>query len=179
MDYYLFELINNLAGKYILTDWLGIFLASYLQYVVGLGLLVFWFWGKNREERIKKLYQAIVAVAAIVLSRLVLTEIIRWLWFRPRPFVDHAVNSLLAHENTGSFPSGHAAVFFALAGAVYFWGEKRAGWWLFGSAALISLARVYVGVHYPSDILAGAVVGIFSGWLAVKIYSWYQNKKAC
>lgn len=178
MDLWLFQQINGLAGQWAALDWLGVFLASYLQYAVALGLLVFWFWGKSREERIKNLYQAGVALAAVALSRLVLTEIIRWAWLRPRPFVDHAVNSLLAHENTGSFPSGHAAFFFALAGAVYFWGEKRAGWWLFGSAALISLARVFVGVHYPLDILAGAVVGIFSGWLVVKIYNWYQNKKA-
>ncbi len=152
-------------------------MASYLQYFVVGALLVFLFWGKNREERLKNLSAAGVALAAVILSRLVITEIIRWLWFRPRPFVDHTVNSLLAHENTGSFPSGHAAFFFALAMAVYLF-NQRAGQWLFGAAILISLARVYVGVHYPIDILAGALIGIFSGWLVYSLFNRYQNKKA-
>ena len=191
MDFWLFQQINGLVGFCPVSDWLGIFLASYLQYVVGLGLLVFWFWGKDREERIKNLYQAGVALGAVVLSRLVLTEIIRWIWFRPRPFILHTVNSLLAHENTGSFPSGHAAFFFALAMGVYLFEKKidpertpqlresrRVAYWLFAAAILISLARVFVGVHYPSDILAGAGVGIFSGWLVAWLYKLYQNKKA-
>lgn len=177
MDYYLFQQINGLAGHWPVLDWLGIFLAGYLQYILIVGLLFFWFWGKSREERLKNLFVAGVAIGAIVLSRLVLTEIIRWLWFRPRPFIDHAVNSLITHESTGSFPSGHAAFFFALAMAVYFF-NRRAGQWLFVAAISISLARVYVGVHYPLDILAGAVVGIFSGWLIVWLYQYYQNKKA-
>ena len=170
LDYTIFQFINNLTGHWPALDWLGIFLASYLQYVMGAGLLIFWFWRKSREERIKNLWAAGVAIGAVILSRLVLTEIIHWLWFRPRPFIDHAVNSLLAHENTGSFPSGHAAFFFALAMATYFF-NRRAGQWLFAAATLISIARVYVGVHYPLDILAGALVGIFSGWLVVKIYA--------
>ncbi len=176
-DFWLFQQINNLVGLCPVSDWFGIFFASYLQYLVGAGLLVFWFWGKDREEQIKNLYQAGVAIGAIILSRLIFTEIIRWLWFRPRPFIDQAVNSLIAHENTGSFPSGHAAFFFALAGVIYFF-NRRAGHWLVGAAVLISLARVFVGVHYPLDILAGAVVGIFSGWLVWRIYQYYQNKKA-
>ncbi|MBU4142796.1 phosphatase PAP2 family protein [Patescibacteria group bacterium] len=177
LDYYLFQQINSLAGLWPILDWLGIFLASYLQYLVVAGLLLFWFWDKSREERIKNCYLAGAAISAIILSRLVFTEIIRWIWFRPRPFIDHAVSSLIIHENTGSFPSGHAAFFFALAGAVYFF-NRRAGQWLFAAAILISLARVFVGVHYPLDILAGALVGIFSGWLVVWLYKLYQNKKA-
>ena len=177
-DLWLFQQINNLVGLCPALDWLGIFLAGYLQYVVGAGLLIFWFWDKIKEERIRNFYSAIVALVAVVLSRLVFTEIIRWAWFRPRPFIDHTINSLIAHENTGSFPSGHAAFFFALASAAYFFGQRRAGSWLFAAATLISLARVYVGVHYPLDIMAGALVGIFSGWLAVKLFSLYQNKKA-
>ena len=108
-----------------------------------------------------------------------------YLFFRPRPFVDHAVNQLINYRAiAASFPSGHAAFFFGLATA-YFLSKKirpegapqsgtirRVSFWLFVAAALISLARVFVGVHYPSDILAGALVGIFSGWLV-----WRATKK--
>jgi len=191
LDYTIFQLINNFAGRWPMLDWLGIFSASYLQYVVGAGLLIFWFWRKSREERLKNLSVAGVAISAIILSRLVFTEIIRWLWFRPRPFVDHTVNLLIAHGSAGSFPSGHAAFFFALAMAVYLFekklfperapqlrGSRRVGICLFVVAILISIARAYVGVHYPLDILAGAVVGLLAGWLAFWLYQYYQNKKA-
>ncbi len=177
LDYIIFQQINNFAGRWLALDWLGIFLASYLQYVMVVGLLFFWFWGKSKEEQIKNCYLAGVALAAVILSRLVFTEIIRWIWFRPRPFIDHAVNLLIVHANTGSFPSGHAAFFFALATAVFL-SNRCAGQWLFLAAFLISVARVFVGVHYPGDILVGAAVGIFSGWLAVWAYKYYQNKKA-
>jgi len=184
-DFWLFQQINNLAGHWAALDWLGIFFAVYAQYVVGAGLLIFWFWGKSREESRKNLAAAGAALGAVVLSRLVLTEIIRWVWFRPRPFVDHAVNLLISHDNAGSFPSGHAAFFFALAMAFYLcdraifpesFDKLRVNWsrrvavCLFLAAILISLARVFVGVHYPSDILVGALVGALGGWLVVQLY---------
>ena len=168
-DFWLFQQINNLAGRWAALDWLGIFFAGYARYVVVAGVLIFWFWGKSREESRKNLAAAGAALGAVVLSRLVLTEIIRWVWFRPRPFVDHEVNLLINHDNAGSFPSGHAAFFFGLAMAVYFY-NRRAGQWLFAAATLISFARVFVGVHYPSDILAGALVGVLGGWLVVQLY---------
>lgn len=185
IDYIIFQLINNFAGRWAALDWLGIFAASYLQYIVVAGLLIFWFLGKSKEERAKNLSLVGGTLGAVVLSRLVFTEFIRWFWFRPRPFVDHTVNLLITHANTGSFPSGHAAFFFALAMTVYIFEKKMypkpfdfaqsrfhqgVGLWLFSAAILISLARVFVGIHYPSDILVGVLVGLFSGWLVIKIY---------
>lgn len=158
MDYLIFQQINNLAGKYFWLDWLGIFLADYFQYlVIFLAVIIFW---KNWRFYFQ-------SVLAIILSRLVLTELIRFLYHRPRPFVSHQVNQLIFHDSVGSFPSGHAAIFFALATIVYFY-NKKSGCFLFVAAVLISLARIFAGIHYPSDILAGAVIGIFSGWLINK-----------
>jgi undecaprenyl-diphosphatase len=89
---------------------------------------------------------------------------------------------LLSNEIGQSFPSGHAAFFFALATAVTLFNKKvhpersrRTGIWLFVGAFLISLARIYAGVHYPSDILAGAAVGVFSGWLVWRIFKKYKK----
>ena len=167
-DFWLFQQINNLAGRWAALDWLGIFFAVYAQYVVGAGLLIFWFWGKSREESRKNLAAAGTVLGAVVFSRLVLTEIIRWVWFRPRPFVDHAVNLLISHDNAGSFPSGHAAFFFALATTIIFW-NRSWGVWYFFFAFLNGLARVFAGVHWPLDIVGGAAVGIagalFIHWL--------------
>ena len=175
MDYFLFQQLNNWAGRFSCLDAVGIFFASYLQYILGAAVLIFFLWQKDWAWR-KKLLALSVILASIVLARLVLVEIIRWLWFRPRPFISHQIISLITHENTGSFPSGHAAFFFALAAAVYLY-HKKWGIWLGVGAALISLARVFVGIHYPADILVGAILGIFSGWVCFMVFDKFFGVK--
>ena len=73
-----------------------------------------------------------------------------------------------------SFPSGHAAFYFAIATIVYFY-NKKAGLGFFLASFLISISRVFVGIHWPADIMAGALVGIFSGWLIIKIAKKFQK----
>ncbi len=155
LDLLLFWKLNDLAGHSIYLDTLFIFLADYFQYLVGLSL--FWFFRK-------KISVVIWALATGAFSRLVLTNIIHWFYYRPRPFMDHQVYQLFDHDKISSFPSGHAATFFAIAMVVY-WQDRKLGGWFLVAASLISLARVIAGVHYPTDILAGAVVGIVAGWL--------------
>lgn len=78
---------------------------------------------------------------------------------RDRPPVSRPVpEPLLEAPTTYSFPSGHATVAFACA-TVLALAVPRLRWWLFGLAALIAWSRVYVGVHYPLDVLAGALLG--------------------
>ncbi len=79
---------------------------------------------------------------------------------RPRPAVaDPDPATLVGLPATSSFPSGHATVAFACA-TVLALGRPRLALWLFALAALIAFSRVYVGVHYPFDVLAGAVLGV-------------------
>ena len=102
------------------------------------------------------------ALAASLISRFVFTEIIRYFYNRPRPFeILSNIYQLLEHSPGGSFPSGHAAFFFALATSVFFY-RKIWGIIFFLAALSIGLARVSAGIHWPSDILAGAVVGILT-----------------
>src|SRR5260370_22040151 len=68
-----------------------------------------------------------------------------------------------------SFPSGHAAGSFAFAFFVLAL-QRRAGAILIGIAALVALSRVALGVHYPSDVLAGAILGAAFGWTAARMY---------
>lgn len=149
-------------------DSMAIFFASYFQYFLVAAVLVFLFWGKGEELKKNRLI-AVLGFLAAVVSRFFFTEIIRWFYFRPRPFMEFDFTPLVGHEANASFPSGHAAFFFALATVIFLF-NKKAGWWFLAGACLISLSRVFVGLHYPADILAGAVVGVFSGWLVVKIY---------
>lgn len=164
LDYYLFHLINQFAGKNICFDSAVIFFAEYFQYIVVFCPLIFLF--INFKKYLKMVLRAI---AAAVFARFVIVEIIRYFLPRVRPFVENSINLLVAHNpREFSFPSGHAAFFFALSTVIYFY-NKKAGILFFISAFLISISRVFVGVHWPSDILVGVVVGVFSGWLIVRL----------
>jgi len=164
MDYNLFLLVNNLVGKWVCLDSLAIFFAKYFIYYLVAGAIILFFLIKDKKEKIKYL---ILTLLSVILSRLIITEIIRFFWYRPRPFVAYAVNSLIKHSASASFPSGHIAFLFALSMAILFFNKK------FGIAFLIisllvGLARVFVGVHYPLDILGGIVIGIISA-IVIKI----------
>ena len=158
MDYLLFSYINNLVGKWICLDSLAIFFANYLVYYLAAGAAVVFFLIKNKKERIRYLF---LVGASVVLSRLVITELIRLVWHRSRPFVDYQVNQLLEHSTSGSFPSGHTAGLFALAAVVYFF-NKKFGIAFFIISFFVGLARIFTGIHFPLDILGGIVVGVLS-----------------
>ena len=162
LDIFLFSQINSLALKYLWLDTLGIFLAQYLPCVL-IGILIL-FLLKN----FKKYWKIVsLGISAGVFARII-TEIIHWLWYRPRPFIENQINSLLSHSPTSSFPSGHATFFFALSTIIYFY-HKRAGIFFFLVSSLIGLGRVFTGVHWPLDILGGIAIGVFSGWLVNKV----------
>lgn len=159
----MFEFLNSLAGK---SEWIDIFIifsATLLPYwVVGAAFIFF-----LRSRKI-----ILEALVAVILSRFFVTEIIRLFYNRPRPFDLSAevltnagpVYQLFSHDPGYAFPSGHAAFFFALAATIFLY---RKGWGsiFFGAAFLISLSRVIAGVHWTSDIFAGAVIGIVSAWV--------------
>jgi undecaprenyl-diphosphatase len=162
-DYLIFQKINNLAGQCSWFDKLMIFLAEYLIYVLLVGGLVYLFFSYQRQW--KKL---IPVILAIILSRGIITEIIRFFYYRPRPFLTHQVISLVSHDISGSFPSGHMTFIFPL---IYFvaLANKKMGWGFLVLGVLMGLARIYVGVHYPLDIIFGILIGVLSAWLIEKI----------
>lgn len=112
---------------------------------------------------------ALQVVLAVVTADL-LALALKGITARPRPFVTHPDPApLLRPPLDLSFPSGHAATSFAGATVLALLTRRRAAL-LYGLAAAIACSRVYVGVHYPSDILGGAVLGVAVGaavvWLA-------------
>jgi len=165
MDYWLFQQINGLAKQWAWLDWLGIFLASYCQYLVVGALLLFVLAGKTKKEEVSRAWMVALAFLAALVARYGVASLIYYFFTRLRPFVAHATTQLIFYDAAKpSFPSGPATFFFALAVVVFLYNKKIGGWFL-AAALLISLARVYVGVHYPADILAGALIGIFTGWV--------------
>ena len=169
LDLSLFNLINGLAYKWYWLDFVGFFIAKYSEYILVLALVLFLAFSFKKYWRM-----LLEAMIAAVFTRFILVEIIRWLWFRPRPFVTNNVNLLVEYNaREASFPSGHATFFFAISTIIYFY-NKKIGALFFLSSILIVLARVFSGVHWPSDILAGAVVGIISGLTIKQVAKFFK-----
>ena len=157
-DSSLFQFISGLSHKFWLFDWLGIFFASYLGYLLVFIFLILLLKEKNWRQRI---YFTSLAALSVILSRGVITEVIRFFYYHPRPFAVLGIEPLINHATSGSFPSGHSAAFFALALAVFYLNRKW-GWKFLIAVSVMGIARIFVGVHWPSDILGGAVIGLIS-----------------
>lgn len=166
----MFEYLNSFAGQAEWFDDIIVFFAKDFGYLLILLFIAILIFDKKLIGSKKKIF--LFVATSVFLSRLVITEIIRAFYCSPRPFAVDTVNQLLIHDYTGSFPSGHAAFFFALAMAIFFF-QKKWSILFFTGAVLIGLSRVIAGIHWPLDILAGAIVGIIS---ALVIYSLFKKR---
>jgi undecaprenyl-diphosphatase len=120
--------------------------------IVGIGLVA-----DLLERRRFPLGAVLGAVSYLVAEGL--SSLLKGVFDRPRPSVaDPAVHPLVAVPNNGSMPSAHAASAFAAAVAVGLL-HPRLRWPLVALAALIAFSRVWLGVHYPTDVIAGAALG--------------------
>jgi undecaprenyl-diphosphatase len=170
IDLYLFNLINGLAGKWAWLDYSAMFLAQYFEYFL-LAFLVLLL-AINFKKHWK---MAVEALVSAVFVRFVLVEIMRWFWFRPRPFVSLNFIPLIDKSaNEASFPSGHTSFYFALSTIIYLY-NKKLGILFYITSFLIVISRVFAGVHWPSDILAGAVLGILIAWILNKLLKKHEN----
>ncbi len=112
---------------------------------------------------------------ALALDATVCNIILKPLVARIRPCdVNMAVQLLIARPTDFSFPSGHTAASFAATSALYFSRQKL---WkpALVFAALIAFSRLYLYVHYPTDILAGAIIGIVMGCLGFRASAFLEN----
>ncbi|MBI4991821.1 MAG: phosphatase PAP2 family protein [Candidatus Harrisonbacteria bacterium] len=173
MDQQLFLFIHNLAGKSRLLDFLAIFFAEYAGYFLIVAAIILI---SALNEWKKRFYYFAWIILSVVLSRGILTEAIRLIYFKERPFLALGFNSLISQADKGAFPSGHAAFYFALAIPLFFI-NKKIGWYSIAVAVSIGLARVWVGVHWPLDVVSGAVVASFSVYVVRLILEPYQVKK--
>jgi undecaprenyl-diphosphatase len=120
----------------------------------------------------------VIMMAALLVDVLLCNVLIKNLVARTRPFdVNIAVQLLVAKPRDYSFPSGHTAASFASVTALYLAGEKKMWKAALVLAVLIALSRLYLYVHYPTDIIGGVVFGSLSGYLGYKIVEWIQKKK--
>ena len=164
MDFTIYHALNSLAVKSDRLEDVLQFIALYGQYFF-VALLVGLFlargdWASRRARR------GVIAAGLSTALALGIAQVLASLWERPRPYVAHPHDSQLfiAPSHDPSFPSDHATAAFAIAMAIWL-RNRRAGEIAFAMAGLLAISRVAVGTHYPSDVLAGAAIGVAAALL--------------
>ena len=110
-----------------------------------------------------------VMVAALVVDVVLCNIVLKNLVARTRPYdVNTGVHLLVAKLHDYSFPSGHTAASFASVTALYLAGEKKLWKFALVLACLIAISRLYLYVHYPTDVLGGILFGVISGYLGYR-----------
>lgn len=164
MNYKLFQAINQNAGHHPFIDGLMVLTTQSALFIYAIVLLLMWIFGKEK-------YKYTVVFAAITGGLgLLINFALGHIYYEPRPFVTHNVHLLLPHVKDSSFPSDHATGAFSLAIAVLL-RHRKIGFGMLLFAILTGISRVYVGHHYPFDVLASIVVGLLSGILVYKFNS--------
>ena len=158
MDYTLFKAINGLSGgsvadavfKFLAQDMVGVLIG-----LVALTFLIPW-----RSQRTERRRGAVLATASAALG-LLINQPIAHLVERTRPYIAHPSHAhlLISRSHDPSFPSDHATGAFALAFGIWLY-DRTIGSMLFILAGVLGFARIYVGTHYPGDVIGGALIGI-------------------
>lgn len=119
-----------------------------------------------------------IVMAALVLDVILCNGILKPLFARVRPCdVNTTIQLLVPRPSDYSFPSGHTAAAFAAVTALFFAGEKNLWKPALVLAVLIAFSRLYLYVHYPTDILGGIAVGVICGYVGMVCVRYFNKKK--
>jgi undecaprenyl-diphosphatase len=162
-----FFFFNRIVFRSKLLDWLIIFLAKYLIFIFCLGYLFAltsaWFKGIFNLTQ-----DNLIAIGGAGILGWTIALFIKWIRFTPRPYLMPNVKTLIKkNKKSPAFPSGHTALFMA-AGSLSFFYSFWLGLILLLAGTLVGLARLTSGLHWPVDILGGAVLG----WLISLVMYW-------
>jgi len=167
LDTSILQFVNTLSHRSETWDGLIVFAVwnNFLKGGVVMGLF-WWAWAQDDERSLKREYLLLgfsLSVVAVVVARLFALS----LPFRERPLRNPLIHFQLPYtmettplENWSSFPSDHAVVFFCLAATVWLVSKRLGVFAFLYVLVVISLPRIYAGVHYPTDIIAGAALGV-------------------
>jgi len=161
----LFLQIYNLGGHNYLLDRIFIFGANELIFVTFIIIFLLIILGGPQERR-----AFLLIIVGLILAKLlvIFTHII---FFEPRPYITFNLIPLISHTPDAAFPSTHTTVMATVAAAYLFCKSKFSLLFLF-LMFWVGFARIYVGVHYPLDILGGIIYGLFAILLTILL-----NKK--
>jgi len=164
LDQSIFNFIYNLSGENQLLDFLGVFFADYAGYLLLLVVLITVFFFESWKKKIY--YLSLISLSTLI-SRGIITELVRFFYYKSRPFEALEITPLITEATKAAFPSGHMAFYTALI-LPMFLVDGRKGLYMGVIVALMGLARVFVGVHWPLDILGGILTGLVSFYLVYK-----------
>lgn len=170
LNLYLFHILN-------VPDQASIWMINYASLIahdlVYLFLLIFaiaWFRGSYEVKT--GIIKAFIFTAITLLMSEVLSAVLN----TPRPFVMDVGRTLIEHAPTGSFPSNHMSIFSGIAFAYYFSPQRDLGRILIWTAWLVAWSRVYVGVHFPMDMLGAFLIAIIVNLAGLPLWWKYQDK---
>lgn len=158
MDLKLFKLINRLSGRFSPMDQLMILISNRVRYAYLL-IIVLMLFKKGFNKRI-----ALEAGMSVAIS-FIAHFFIHLFYFKPRPFMKRRVGILIPSKMNSSFPSKHTMLAFAASTTILMF-HRTLGTIMMWMSALTGFSRIWVGHHYPSDIIGSAIVGSLTSVVA-------------
>jgi undecaprenyl-diphosphatase len=162
LDHAIIHLVNN-AWRNPLFDQVMPVITTFGDWNVLIAIAIALLFIRNRDVRTL----GILLLGALWLADAV-GPALKFMFARPRPFVIYPDIKALVHASGYSLPSGHAVNAFTAASLLCVFLKRH--YVLYFFAFLVAFSRVYLGVHFPSDVLAGALVGIAIGWSTYGLY---------
>lgn len=159
MDVVIFDFFQSIRWNWLNAIMVNASLignAGFIWIIIGVLLLLFPLY------RTKGIYYLIV----LLITGLII-DFLKNIIARQRPFMVMNQDILIPPPSSYSFPSGHTTISFAAAMILHFY-FPRLRIYIWTLAGLISISRIYVGVHYPFDVLAGIILGIVIGLISLK-----------
>ncbi|XWJ90660.1 undecaprenyl-diphosphate phosphatase [Phytobacter ursingii] len=166
LNYTLFAMINATPDSPAWMIAAARFIANDVISIVPLLAVALWLWGPRKQLHAQR--QLVIKVTMAMAVSMSLSLVLGHLFPHNRPFVDHVGYNFLPHSPDYSFPSDHGTVIFTFAIAFIAWHRAWSGAVLMLVALAIAWSRVYVGVHWPLDMVGGLFVGL-CGCLSAQI----------
>ena len=148
----------------------AIFIANDLLYCMI--LLFAWFWLRGNYDTKKQILKAFIFTSIAIL----ISQCISHVYYHPRPFVMEVGRTLIYHAPNGSFPSDHMLIFSSIAFSYLFSAQRKPGIFLLIMAWLVAWSRVYLGVHFPLDMLGAFLLAFALNFFGLKLWNLYKDK---